>query len=112
MVRFIIIRIIQTIIALFGISVLIFLLVRASGDPVNLFRTPSSTEEDLQNIRVTLGLDKSMPEQYWILMKGMARGDLGYSYIKRRPVTQMIADALPNSLKLGGASFILSVAVA
>ena len=110
--RFILIRILQTLIALLGISLLIFLLVRASGDPTDLFRTPSSTPEEIANIRVQLGLDKSVPEQYWIFMKGLAQGDLGFSYLKRRPVTEMIGDALPNSIRLGGTAFILSMLAA
>jgi peptide/nickel transport system permease protein len=112
MVRFITMRILQTIIALIGISLLIFILVRLSGDPVDLFRTPSSTPEELANIRVQLGLDKSVPEQYWIFMKGLVQGDLGYSYIKKRAVTSMIGAALPNSIRLGLASFVISMLVA
>jgi peptide/nickel transport system permease protein len=110
--RFILIRILQTIIALLGISILIFLLVRASGDPVDLFRTPTSTPEELANIRVQLGLDKSLPEQYWILMKGLSHGDLGYSYLKKRAVTSMIGAALPNSIRLGGSAFVVGMLVA
>ena len=89
--RFIIMRLLQTIIALIGISLLIFLLVRASGDPTNLMRTSTTTEADIQHIRQVLGLDKSLPVQYWIFIKGLAHGDLGYSYIKLRPVTSMIS---------------------
>ena len=112
MIRFIIVRILQTIIALLGISILIFLLVRASGDPTDLFRTPSSTPEEIANIRTTLGLDKPITEQYWIFISGLAQGDLGYSYQKMRPVTEMIGDALPNSLRLGISSFVISMLAA
>ena len=112
MVRFIIVRILQTIIALVGISLIIFLLVRLSGDPTDLFRTPSSTPAEIANIKVILGLDKSMPEQYKIFMNGLVHGDLGYSYLKRRPVTEMIGDALPNTLRLGGSTFVVSMLAA
>ncbi len=110
--RFIIIRILQTIVALIGISLLIFILVRLSGDPTNLMRTSTTTEEDIARIRVTLGLDKSEPVQYWIFIKNTARGDLGYSFIKLRPVTEMIADALPNSIRLGVTAFVVGMLVA
>jgi peptide/nickel transport system permease protein len=109
MVRFIVVRLIQTIIALLGISILIFGLVRLSGDPVNLFRTPTSTPEEIENIRVHLGLDKPLPQQYWIFLKGVVQGDLGYSYQKKRPVTEMIGDALPNTIRLDVSSFALSM---
>src|SRR3972149_2349067 len=105
MIRFIIIRLLQTIIALIGISLLIFIIVRASGDPTMLMRTSTTTEEEIINIKEQLGLDKSQPEQYWIFVKNIAHGDLGFSFIKRRPVTEMIGDALPNSLRLGVSAF-------
>jgi peptide/nickel transport system permease protein len=112
MIRFVLVRILQTILALLGISILVFVLVRATGDPVDLFRTPTSTPEELANIRQQLGLDKSVPEQYWIFISHAVRGDFGYSYIKKRAVTTMIADALPNSLKLGVTSFVVGMLAA
>ena len=112
MTRFIIVRLIQAFVALIGISILIFLLVRASGDPTLLFRTPLSTEEDIARIRADLGLDKPMPEQYWIFIKDLAHGDLGDSIVKRRPVTDMIIERLPNTLSLAASSFFISMLLA
>jgi peptide/nickel transport system permease protein len=112
MTRFIMIRLVQAFIALIGISILIFVMVRASGDPTMLFRTSMSTEEDIARIRTNLGLDKSMQEQYWIFLSGMFRGDLGESLVKERPVTEMIIERLPNSLKLAVSSFFISMIVA
>lgn len=109
--RFIVMRLLQTIIALIGISLLIFLLVRVSGDPTNLMRTSTTTEADIQHIRQVLGLDKSLPVQYWIFVKGIAHGDFGYSYIKLRPVTSMIAESLPYSLKLGISAFVVGMGI-
>ena len=107
--RFILVRLLQTIIALIGISLLIFILVRASGDPTMLMRTSTTTEEQIANIKQVLGLDKSQPEQYWIFVKNLAHGDFGKSLIKRRPVIEMIGEALPISLKLGVTSFAVSM---
>jgi peptide/nickel transport system permease protein len=112
MTRFIIVRLLQAFVALIGISILIFLLVRASGDPTLLFRTPLSTEEDIARIRADLGLDKPMPEQYWIFIKDLAHGDLGDSIVKRRPVTDMILERLPNTLSLALSSFLVSMLLA
>ena len=99
--RFIVVRLLQTIVALIGISLLVFVLVRASGDPTQLMRSSVSTEADIANIKTQLGLDKSQPEQYWIFIKGLSHADLGTSLLKRRPVSEMIGETLPNSLKLG-----------
>jgi len=105
MVRFIIMRLLQTVVALVGIAVLIFGMVRVSGDPAMMLATATSTAEDIENIRINLGLDKSIPEQFWIFVTDVTRGDLGESLFKRKPVTEMIGDALPNSIKLGIPSF-------
>ena len=100
MVRFIIMRLIQSFIALIGIAILIFVLVRVSGDPALMLATATSTKEDIQQIRVNLGLDKSIPEQFWIFLTDVVKGDMGESLFKKIPVTKMIGAALPNSLKL------------
>lgn len=110
--RQIIIRLLQTFVSLIGMSLLIFILVRASGDPVDLMRTATTTDADIANMRATLGLDKSYPEQYWIFVSGLARGDLGDSLIQRRPVTTMIGEALPNSLTLGIGGFVVGIGLA
>ena len=100
MLRFIIIRLLQSVIALVGIAMLIFAMVRISGDPALMLATATSTAEDIQQIRVNLGLDKSMPEQFWIFVTDVVKGDLGESLFKKRPVTEMIGAALPNSIRL------------
>ncbi|UCH42246.1 MAG: ABC transporter permease [Dehalococcoidales bacterium] len=100
MVRFIIIRLLQTVVALIGIAMLIFVLVRVSGDPALMLASATHTAEDIQQIRVNLGLDKSIPEQFWIFVTDVVQGDLGESLFKKKPVTEMIGAALPNSLRL------------
>ena len=110
--RQLVVRLAQSVVSLLGMSLLIFVLVRLSGDPVDLMRTSNTTEEDLANIRVQWGLDRSYPEQYWVFVSGLARGDLGKSLIQRRPVTTMIGEALPNSLGLGVLGFTLGIGLA
>jgi ABC-type dipeptide/oligopeptide/nickel transport system permease component len=110
--RQLVVRLAQTVVSLFGMSLLIFALVRLTGDPVDLMRTPSTTEAEIANIRNQWGLDKSHAEQYWIFVSGMARGDLGLSLIQRRPVTTMISEALPNSLSLGVLAFSIGIGLA
>jgi peptide/nickel transport system permease protein len=110
--RQLLIRLLQTFVSLIGMSLLIFVLVRASGDPADLMRGPSTTDADIANIKEQWGLDKSYPEQYWLFVSGMAQGDLGKSLIQRRPVTTMIGEALPSSLSLGVLAFVLGIGTA
>jgi ABC-type dipeptide/oligopeptide/nickel transport system permease component len=110
--RQLVIRLLQTIVSLLGMSLLIFILVRVSGDPVDLMRTSTTTEAELANIRAQWGLDKSYPEQYWLFLSGLVHGDLGTSLIQRRPVTTMIGEALPNTLALAVLGFVIGIGLA
>jgi len=110
--RFIIIRLLQAFVALIGIAIIIFALARASGDPALLMAGSTSTAEEIDRIRADMGLDKSLPEQYWIFVTDFAQGDLGESFVKQRPVTGMIWELLPNTLSLSLTSFFLSMILA
>jgi peptide/nickel transport system permease protein len=112
MTRFIIIRILQSIVALVGIIVLVFFLVRASGDPLTLLASPNMTEEQYEAIKAKWGLDKSWGEQFIIYMGDLARGDFGESLVRQRPVIDMIGESLPNTLKLIVPSYIIGMLLA
>ena len=95
---------------------LTFVLVRAApGDPVELLVAPSAGAEDIARARAELGLDAPVIVQYARWMRRMVSGDLGESIALRRPVSSVLADALPLSLGLGVLSltltFILGIAV-
>ncbi|MGH2365137.1 MAG: ABC transporter permease [Chloroflexota bacterium] len=107
--RYLFFRLLQTILAMFGMAVLVFLLVRASGDPTDLMRNSAMTEQDIQNIRHSLGLDKPYPQQFVIYMGDLMTGNLGRSLVQRRPVADMLGAALPNTVKLAGLGFAASV---
>jgi peptide/nickel transport system permease protein len=109
MTRFIIIRILQSIVALLGIIVLVFFLERASGNPLDLIANPSMTPQQVETIKARWGLDKSWGVQFAIYMRDILRGNLGNSLVRERPVIDMIKDALPNTLKLIFPAFFFSM---
>ena len=111
MIRYIIVRIIQAFIAFLGIIVIVFLLLRASGDPAKFMVTPMTTPDQLELLHKQMGLDKPVPTQLWIFFKGMVTGNFGNSYVKRIPVTEMIGSALPNTLKMTIPSFVLGFVI-
>jgi len=100
MARFIIIRIFQALVTLIVISMVIFALARASGDPVMLMAPAQASLADIEALRQYLGLDKSIPEQYWVFLKNVAKGDLGESIRTRRPVSTIIGERLPYTIQL------------
>lgn len=88
---------------------LTFALLRlAPGDPATFLLPPGATASDAARRRAELGLDRPVAIQYARWVGGTLRGDLGTSFTDRRPVTQVLRDALPISLALGGLSLLLS----
>jgi peptide/nickel transport system permease protein len=112
MTRFIIIRLLQAFVALVGITVIVFFLVRTSGDPMALLAAPNMSTEQYNHIKSRLGLDKSWGEQFVIYMKDIAHGDLGDSMLRDKTVITLIKESLPNTLKFTVPSFIISMLLA
>lgn len=110
--RYLLIRVLQAMITLLAISVVIFVLARATGDPVLLMLPPDASAQDAARLRQALGLDKPLVEQYWIFLSGVAHGDLGESLRSKKPVTELIGQRLPNTVKLGGFSMAIAVLLA
>lgn len=106
-------RLLQLFPMLLFISLVSFLLVKlAPGDPVQAYITPRMSPDDIERIRQSMGLDKPLPVQYLLWLKNLLQGDLGYSLIYHRPVLTMIAERIPATLGLMGASLLLAIVLA
>lgn len=98
---------------LFGIVLITFLLTRAlPGDPAAFFAGPAGTQEAVEQVREKLGLNRTLPEQFWIYLKDLARGDLGQALSTGQPVRQELLTRLPASLEVVLASLLFALAVA
>lgn len=106
---YIIMRMLQTILALIILSMVIFGLVRLSGDPALLMLPEGATKQHYQEIRTQLGLDKPIYFQYYIFISNAIKGDFGRSIRTKRPVADSIKEMLPNSLKLVGVSLLITL---
>ncbi|MBC8089183.1 MAG: ABC transporter permease [Phycisphaerae bacterium] len=105
-------RITDALLLLWLVTSLTFVLVHlAPGDAASLLVSPTATPQELAQRRAELGLDGSLLTQYGSWLASVLRGDLGVSMALSRPVTAVIADALPLSLALGGVSLALSFLV-
>lgn len=135
MLTFIARRILQAIPQLFIVSLILFLLIQAVGDPLATFggRKPARPE-DRARLQRQLGLDQPIFTQYlvwligndWMLIdqdgdgvtetpgkrKGVLRGDWGTSIVTRTPATEVIADRLPNTLLLMITSEVVVIVIA
>lgn len=105
-------RLLQAIPLLFLISLMAFMLIRMSGDPMSMYAQGSAlTQADRERIIKEHGWDQPKIVQYVYWLRDIARGDLGSSLYTYQPVTQMIWEKLPNTMILMGTVFVVTIAV-
>ena len=130
--RYVLKRIFQAVPLLAIVTVIVYILLKAVGDPLSyLANNPLVGEQDRAYLRRSLGLDDPVPMQFlhWLVGDtwyqrdldfdgvpetygdnfGILRGDLGTSIRFNRPVTEVIGDVLPNTLILGGTAFVTTL---
>lgn len=101
-VEFISRRLLTAIFVLIGVSVITFFLSRVvPTDPAALYLgSTKARPEDLERVRIKLGLDRPLPVQYAVYMSDLIHGDLGISIATKRPVLRELTDRLPATLEL------------
>ena len=106
-------RVLQVIPTMLLVSVLVFALqTLMPGDPASVLAGEERGDPVvLQQIREELFLDRSLPEQYWHWITNVVRGDLGFSWRIRQPVSELVLTKLPVTLQLGGMAFVIAVLI-
>ncbi len=97
---------------LFLASLLIFGIIRLSpGDPVRMKLGTEATPEEVSGERERLGLDRPLPLQYLVWLADLGRFDLGRSQVNNRPVTQLLAEYFPNTVRLSVTALLLALLI-
>ena len=109
--RFLIRRIAMAMITLLAVTLIIFVLSRAAGDPRHVYLDDYSTQEDWDRLTLNLGLDRPYYQQYAMFLKDAVMGRFGESIKEGRPSMEIIIERLPATFQLGFAAFIFSVVV-
>jgi ABC-type dipeptide/oligopeptide/nickel transport system permease component len=113
MTRIILKRLLAALPNLIGVVVITFLLTRAiPGDPAAFFAGGAATQEAVEQVRTSLGLDKPLIEQFFIYVANLARGDLGLSLTTGQPVLKELLHRLPASLEVVLSALLLACAIA
>lgn len=108
-------RVLTTIPLVFGVAIVVFLFIRLTpGDPVDIMMGQGGTvsEGEMQQLRKEFNLDQPLHVQLWLFLKDAVRGDLGYSYVLKKPVTELIAERLPATIELALGGLLLSLVIA
>jgi peptide/nickel transport system permease protein len=98
-------------ITLLAVTLIIFVLSRAAGDPRHVYLDDYSTQEDWDRLTLNLGLDRPYYQQYAMFLKDAVMGRFGESIKEGRPSMEIIIERLPATFQLGVAAFLFSVVV-
>jgi peptide/nickel transport system permease protein len=105
-------RLIQSLAVFLGVSLVIFLMLRTAGDPIQILLGEEGTPEDIARLRVVFGLDRSLAVQYLLFLRNALRGDLGVSYHHGVPAMELVLERVPATLELAGAAMLIAVVLA
>ena len=109
MLKYITKRFAHSIICIFGISVVVFLITHIIGDPVSLLLPPEASESDHLYYQQALGLDRPLFIQYLDFVKNALKGDFGQSFRFRVPVLRLVLEKFPATLELAVAGIVFAI---
>ena len=113
MLRIIVSRLLSTIIVVFGVACLVFLLIHlVPGDPVDMMLGENAQMADRESLREALGLNQSIGAQLLTYFNNLLHGDLGTSLHSRVPVVEMLAERIPATIELALVSLFISCLIA
>src|SRR6266700_8073645 len=112
MARYIVQRLLHTIIVLFGVALLTFALIHLTpGDPVLVMLGTDATPAELERLRHLLGLDQPLYVQFAQYLGRLVSGQMGDSIFQHQPVTRLIGDRLPATVELTVAAMVIAIAI-
>ena len=111
MTRYIIKRSIHALITMVVVSMVVFMIVRLSGDPVEVLVPDEAPAEDYEEMRKLLRLDEHITVQYVIWMRNVLTGDFGESTTQRLPVATLVVERFPATLQLTSLAFAFTLLI-
>jgi peptide/nickel transport system permease protein len=110
MTQYIIRRLWQAVFVVFGVVTVVFFVLQFTGDPVRIMMGENSSEEDIQRVRHSMGLDRPLAEQYVTFLAKAAQGDFGESIRQRgQPAMGIVLSRYPATLRLAFLSLAFAV---
>jgi ABC-type dipeptide/oligopeptide/nickel transport system permease component len=109
--RYFLSRLIQSVLLLFGVLLLVFLLVRMSGDPATLMMPHEATTEEVESFREAMGFNRPVLVQFWDFLTGAIVGDFGMSLHYKTPAMKLVLERLPATLWLASVALLYAMLV-
>jgi len=102
----------QSVLVLFGISFVVFLILHLTGDPALVLLPPDASVEDVRRFRQEMGFNDPFLVQYWRFLGGALRGDFGQSLRHGEPAFGLVLERMPATFELAGAGLALALVLA
>ena len=109
MLRYIVNRLLQAVIAIFGVLTIVFVVMHLSGDPTLLLVPQDASAEVIANLRRQLGFDRPIGVQYLDYLGDLLRLDFGTSVVQRVPVSQIVAARVPYTIELAAGALAVAL---
>lgn len=109
MTRYIIMRLLNALVVIIGVSLLVFVLTRAVGNPVNVMLPIEATDIERARLTHQLGLDRPLMTQLAQYSAGILRGDFGKSWWQGTPALSLAMERVPFTLELSSIAFVISI---
>jgi peptide/nickel transport system permease protein len=110
--RYIIRRVLQSVVVLVGVTFLVYFILFQTGDPTFLSVSTDASQEEVDRVRRQLGFDRPWYVQYADFLTKAVQGNFGTSLRQGQPVTTIVFDRLPATLELAVAALAISLVVA
>ncbi len=110
--RYVIRRLLQSIIVVLGVSIVAFGMTFLTGDPTEVILGAGAdqmTVQQIEEFRVKMGFDRPWHIQYFDFVWNALRGDFGYSFIRHQPAYEVITQRLPATIELAAFALIISI---
>jgi peptide/nickel transport system permease protein len=108
---FLIRRLVQSVAALFVMSLIVFVGIFAIGNPVDIFIAADADQFERERAIRALGLDLPLWEQYFVFVRNAFAGDLGTSFVFNMSALQLILQRMPATLELAAAALVIAVSI-
>jgi peptide/nickel transport system permease protein len=101
----------QAAVAIFGVLTIVFFVMHLAGDPTLLLAPDGATAAQIAELRHAMGFDRPLPVQYLDYLAGLARLDLGSSFVQRMSVATILASRIPYTLALAAGAMVVALGV-
>jgi len=105
-------RLLQSILVLFGVSLVVFLILHLTGDPTLLLLPPDATAEEIHRFREAMGFNDPVLVQYLRFFRGAVQGNFGDSLRHGEPAFALVVERLPATLELTAAALLVALCLA